>query len=263
MKLVLCFLGACFGLVASAAATVGISTAAAQGPTPFVSRPLTGPKNTLRIDVAPPDRAMLDSGAIGSGYGLRILSVDTPADDDVFVTLGIGAAFSFVDDFELGWFFLPVQLAPDGDYGDMEVWGRYRFFSSRIADIGVQFALQFPTQTEFGFGIGVPIRLRLGSFARIDLGGEFEAVFFDDTQTNLDLPVAVAFNVTRNVFLGFKTGLVLLDFDDVEAPIGGFLGYTIAKRRALVDITAGFNFYVGDTAREWELIFGTSVPIGF
>jgi hypothetical protein len=254
--------------------------------TRWAERSLTMPNQTLRLDLAPPDHALLDSGVLGEGYGFRFSGWDDDGDgdpDDVVVISGVGLAYGVSSSVELGAKVLPVRFHPDPDYLDLEVYGRWAFVRTRAADLGLQLTLQLPTDRPRmgGFGVGMPVRIRMGEVGRLDLGIELETLFWDidgddelEVDFNLDLPVALAFSITERFYVGGSFGLLFVDFDSVALRGGGHVGYTVGRRSPLVDFTGAFRFYGGDRyhyghardrawrdvgLRRWEIIGGLRV----
>lgn len=228
-------------------------------------RSLIDPSVTLRVDVGPPDRALLDSGELGEGYGFRL--VNPTGDDDLTVFLGMGIAFSLAPIFEFGAKVLPLRLSDDAEYLDLEAYARFALLRTRAVDIGLQFVVQVPTFDDFGTSVGVPFLFRFHPRVRLDIGIEIELILEDDDgdpddedefEAHLDLPVALSFNITPRFFLGTRLGFTLYRFDDIEVPVGGYLGYTVGGRYR-ADLTFAFTGYFGDDPRiprEWELVFG-------
>lgn len=227
-------------------------------------RPIIDPPVTFRIDLGPPDRAMLDSGRLGEGYGLRI--IDTRGPDDVVVTLGMGLAFSLAKRFELGAKLLPLRLSDDADYLDMEIYSRIGLVDSRYVLVALQLIVQIPTHDDFGTSVGVPVAIRFHPRVRLDLGVELEMVLEDDDadpddddelELHLDAPAALTFNVTERFFFGARFGITLYRFDDLEAPLGGFIGYTLGRRNRF-DLSFAGTAFLGDDAiaRRWEMVWG-------
>ena len=231
-------------------------------PKPWAKRSLALDRGQLRIDLGPSEKALFDSAPPSFVGSMRGLLVGSNGDEAV-AGLYVGAALGVIDGLELGTVIFPLQFAPDVDFGDLEFYGRYRFFQGRIADIGAQLTFHVPTQTEFGMGFGLPMRFRLGSIARIDTGVEFEVVLPDgDSLLLFDLPFGIAFNITDAVFLGGRAGMTLIDLDDplVAFPLGIYGGYTLTggSGKVLADLTAGFTWPFLGTANP-----GDSLPENF
>lgn len=254
-----------FAILLSFCAT---QAASAQGSPTWTERGLTDPRVTLRIDGGPPDRTLLDSGTLGRGYGFRLEGRNDP--DDVTAFMGIGVALAPADRFEFGVLAIPLRLTDDAAYLDMELYFRGVFFRARRVEIGGQLLVQVPTFDDFGIGIGVPMLFRLHQRVRLDIGVELELVLEDDPaspgdddlQPNLDMPIALYVNVTPRFYFGFRGGFTLYDVDVIEVPIGGLVGFTVGGRRILGDFTAAFTWFAGETARDWEIVFGATARFG-
>ncbi len=271
------------GLVVGSAASASAQLRSVK--TRWAERSLTMPNRTLRFDLAPPDHALLDSGVLGEGYGFRFSAWDADDDgdpDDVVVISGVGFGYGISSAVELGVKALPIRLAPNPDYLDLEAYLRWAFVRTRSADIGFQFTMQLPTDRprSFGTGIGLPIRIRMGEVGRLDFGPELEILYWDrygddsiDVDVNLDVPVALSFSVTERFYFGGSFGLFVAEFDRVGFRGGGHVGYTVGRRSPLVDFTGAFRFYGGDRyhygraygggwgdrVRHWELIGGLRI----
>ncbi len=254
--------------------------------TRWSQRSLTMPSRTLRIDLAPPDYALLDSGAIGEGYGFRFHGYDgnDPDDDpdEVVVTSGVGLAFGITPAVEVGAKLLPIRFTPNPDYLDLELYLRWAFVRTRAADVGVQFGMQLPTDSPrlFGSSVGLPVRIRMGDVGRLDLGIELEVLFWDadgdgdvDVDGNVDLPMALSFSVTERFYLGGQFGLFIYDFDTVSVRGGGHVGFTVGRGSPLVDFTASFNVFGAGRytprdgrwaggPRRWEAVAGIRLHFG-
>ncbi len=192
--------------------------------------PLVLPKGRLRLSLGPPDLALLDSGYLGEGRGLRVGRLDRGNDGETAATLGMGLSYGIARRWELGVLALPLTLAPNTDYGDLEMHTRFAVTGSGVAQLALQAVLQFPTQTEFGLGLGMPLRLGSGR-VYADTGLEIEMLFGDYDIVNLDVPFALNVYVSRRIFLGGRSGLFLHDFDHVHVPLGFQLGGDALHRK--------------------------------
>lgn len=195
------------------ATVLAVSTAAkAEG---YLSRPLTLPARTLRIDGGPPDFGLLDSGEIGEGRGLRVHKWE--GNRSVASTLALGLGFGITDELEVGGKVLPFQLTPDADLQDLEAYLRFALLRSAGFDLALQAQLQLP-DGDIGLAFGVPMVIRGDSF-RLDTGGEVEFVF-EGSRANLDIPFAFNFALGGGAFLGGRTGVFVADMDTVAVPLG-------------------------------------------
>ncbi|MBX3249615.1 MAG: hypothetical protein KF901_20730 [Myxococcales bacterium] len=249
------------GLVA---ALLPLHSAAAQTPVTYTQRGIVEAPMTLRLDFGPPDRTLLDSGVLGEGYGLRIQRFTDDPGRRNRVIWGNGLAFTPTHNLEFGIKAVPLLLVPRTEYLDLEVYGRFAFFQSRHVDIGGQLVLEFPTHRfnrTFGMGIGMPMAFRIHPRVRLDVGVELELFFYECgpdrcLDAHLDLPLAIAFNVTQRVFFGVRSGLIVMDFDAVRAPLGGFFGATVGQRHT-ADFTIALTGFIHERFQpRWELVFG-------
>ena len=251
----------------------------------WAERSLTMPRQVLRLDLAPPDYALLDSGLLAEGYGFRVRGWDNDRDgdpDDVVVISGVGLAYGITGAVELGAKVLPVRFHPNPDYLDLEAYLRWAFVRTRAVDVGLQFSMQLPTDRPrvFGTGFGLPVRIRMGEVGRLDFGFELEVYYWDDDRdgdpddidvdVNLDVPVALSFSITERFYVGGHFGMLFAEFDRVGLNGGGHVGYTVGKRSSSLDLTGAFRFYGGDRyhygyasgrafrdgERRWEVIGG-------
>lgn len=236
-----------WALVAALAGAVFVQTSHAQAQMVetggYIDRPLTLPKGRLRIDVAPSDYGYMDFNPGGDdrtlnnarGFKLRAGPFPTEA------FFGAGAGLGVIDNLEVGTLILPIMMAPTGDFGNLEFYGRYRFLDGDF-QLGAQVTLQVPTNHQFGTGIGLPAIWSITDSIRLDTGVEFE-MFTGPFQFNFDLPVAFAFQVVESFFIGPRTGMraVVVDGpgDGVAFPLGIFMGGTVAEK---VDITGAITW---------------------
>jgi hypothetical protein len=231
---------------------------------PYSSRPLTLPAYYLRVDLAPSDYGYMDHSDLNNDRGMRI---HVNGDNDVGVGLGVGAGYGILNELEVGALLFPFIFAPNGDFGDMEFYGRYAFLKGG-AQLAGQFTIQIPTQTDFGMGFGFPARFTISSLMRIDTGVELEALFAShNNRANLDIPLALNFDVTDSGFVGLRTGVVLPKFKDAVFNLGVQGGCRI---HPMVELSASVNwpslFWTGrgDNVHEdiVDIIFGASIFIG-
>ncbi|MCA9602195.1 MAG: hypothetical protein R3A78_08405 [Polyangiales bacterium] len=272
----------------------------------YAARGITLPEGTLRVDFAPADRAMLNRGVFmaGSGAlaaaaavinnvlggglgGLLGAAIDLPTanpaspgfsiGDGDMVALSIGGAYGITDDFEVGGILLPLALNPSSGFGDMSVYGRYRL-SGGNTEVGLQAAIQIPTNTDFGIGVGLPVRFHLSESMMLNTGVEAGIIFATgDAGIGLNLPLEFAVNVMPNVFLGAFTGVnTALNPNAlklISLPLGVFGGYSLdLGNKMLLDLSGQFAFqnflqfgdYAGDTVVTdgWAITLGATFHYG-
>lgn len=199
----------------------------------YLERAFVLPEGTLRIDAAPSDYGYMDFGALNNLRGLRVWAQPGPE----VVYMGLGAGLGIAKNWEVGLLALPVFMAPSGDFGNLDVYGRYQFFDGDF-QLGAQLAMLIPTNEQFGVGIGLPALFPVGDSARIDSGIEIE-MLTGPTRFSLNVPLAVAFGVGDQFFIGPRTGFRVDEFEDLVLPLGVFLGTTAGK---VVDLSGAITF---------------------
>lgn len=255
-------------------------------PVRYVERPLTLRQRTLRVDVAPSDFGLMDSGMVmgpigpfGS-YGIRPGSVRSSFEDpftgetttvsDSFTQFGAGASYGVTDQFEAGVLLLPVHSGYGRSFGNISLYGRYAFLTGNFS-MGVQGTVGLPTYEDFTFGVGLPINVVTGSGLRIETGveGEFIVDVDDDSGTfvNVDVPLAISVGIGDG-FVGGRTGVTLVGVDEdlvyVNLPIGAQGGYSLVAGPTLIDLKASFVWnleideFEDESSSYWYLMFGAN-----
>ena len=219
-------------------------------------RPLTVPEGTLQIIGGPGAASQLSSpmGAMGAGltvYKPAAIAVPDPfggnattVSPDVTVGLAAGAAYGVSDDIEVGSLLLPIVLSPEGDFGNISLFGTYRL-QPDATEIGLRAQLVLPTQGDFAIDAGVPFILRATDEVRVDTGGFLGLAFGDETTSQLRAPVAVSYQITEAIAAGVHSGFSLtdFDFDTFAIPLGIHGGYSIAGDAGpLADVTMSLGF---------------------
>ncbi len=240
----------------------------------YADRGINLGQGDFRLDLAPRDFGLFFGGIGGHGEtqdvaGLRIgrnvvggRSEDRI--DDTLLRLTLGAGFGITDQLEVGGTVMPLYIAPDGDFGDIELYGRYALMQTKSTEVGVQLTVAMPTDTVLGIGAGAPILLRLGRL-RIDTGVEVEVLFTEDVLVDLDVPFAVSVNVGDGLFAGLRSGIFAPQVKDVAVPLMAHLGYTLMSGKTpFIDLVGSFGWSrflwsgPGDTInlRSFDLIVG-------
>lgn len=209
----------------------GSSLASAQNrtlPLEFSRRPVTNTAGLLRLD-ADLTINTLNLGILGSART---------------VGLSLGGGYGISSDFELGAVVLPMQLSPDFDYGQPQIYGRYRVARGDF-ELALDARVFIPTSGNFGLQIGAPLLLHLGDHARFDTGAFLDFVFpKDDTYYQLRIPLQFSFNLSSQFALFVRSGLLLPRFKNLTLPLGFGGLFTIPGSRGepLVDLIAAFDF---------------------
>ena len=229
-------------------------------PTPYTARPLTMQGRMLR--------------------GTWRLNFQD-AGPDTGVSMDLGAAYAINDDLEVGISsyrfasstpafaqgLLPIIFSPNGDFGDMPLWGRYKWLDREKFEAAADVVFILPTGpgNDFGMTFGVPFRYNGLDNLAIDLGAEFTFRLTDpDTSFALLIPAKLTFNITDEIFVHGATGIGfgrLGGFSDVGvfSPLSFGGGYTLMiKNKIMMDIMGEFGFNpLFDTGRP-----GDSVDLG-
>lgn len=237
----------------------------------YSQRSLTLGKGTFRIDGGPVDFGYFHPSSpqwLNENRGVRIQKYEQPPgvydNADPNVWLGAGLAYGITDDIELGGLVLPLQVADELDFDDMEAYGRFRFLRRRF-EMGAQVTLQIPVETDFALGLGLPMLAHVGRKARIDTGFELEMIFGEEADDgdvfSLDVPFAMTWDIGQRGFLGFRTGLYVWNMEDVVIPAGMHGGVVVANGK--LDIAPWFMWPVFmATGREDELVHVKSFELG-
>ena len=144
---------------------------------------------------------------------------------DAVVSLDFGAAFSPLENLEIGLSnyrtgasppmpgqgMFPIIVNPEGEFGDITIYGRYQFWEIGPAAFGADLVLNLPSNTEFSMLLGVPVRIRTRDKLTIDTGLNF-VILTDNAGLNIELPVKVTFNITD---AGFVFGSSGFDFQNL------------------------------------------------
>lgn len=207
-------------------------------PANFTQRPITLPAMTIKADLA---------------FG--VLHLPDPLDNTLVMNLG--GAFGITDDFEvgisgdrqgltnaLGAGLVPLYLSPDFDFGDIYLYGRYRFLSSESFQMGVELGFNIPTATDFGLIVAVPFRARLGDIFSIDGGLEVFTVFADDTEVGIRATVQPRIAPVDFLYFGLDLGFVagFTDPNVIIVPLGFEAGYVIDLDTVKIDAYLNFSF---------------------
>lgn len=211
-------------------------------PVKYAARPLTLSAMTLRAegDILFPKRL----GLFGAG-------------GDFGVGLEIGAAFGITNELEVGATILPLSLAPDAEFGDIPVYGRFAFLKGNL-ELGAQLGLTIPTSSDFGLAPGLVGALHFGN-GRLDVGALLILQFGDVLGKGVDIPIVGSWNFSDTFFAQVRTGFQIGEFatpyaftDGLNVPLGVGAFYTIAKGDVpMLDVGATFD---------WPLYVNSSLP---
>jgi hypothetical protein len=234
----------------SLASTLSARIAAADDA--FVDRPLTLPPFHLSADAgigfgqgsAPPafdaEGNLLPTGVkVGWGSSFEA-AIGLPFLGEIGVRLG----YRFGDDgVAAGWglgadhfarLFDPVVDEPGAShFANPEIRLRGTLLDARVVELGIETRAIIPTDStsDFELSPGVPVRVHLPGFARIDTGLWLPIEFNADTSYSIDIPAQLFFQA-HDVFFGPMSGVRFNhpggDADSsTDVPLGLAGGYTL------------------------------------
>jgi hypothetical protein len=194
-------------------------------PKTYSVRPLTMQKGMIR----------------GNGF----LTVwDDGVDTNVGMTLG--ASIGITDDLELGINnyrigsslqdnyegLIPVVFAPSAGFGNMPVYGRYRFVNREKLNVAGDLIFILPTDTAFALQGAFPLRVKPNDRLSVDTGVEVRGTFGSNKRADIRIPAIVNYNFSSRAFISGETGVQVLN------------------------LGKGFNTAPNDTQ-------GVAIPVGF
>jgi len=228
----------------------------------YARRPITMPARTLRLSAfVSGNRRELGVGEdfvfalqIGGGYGIT---------DDLEIGIGtekigpsaIGAGRAATSGWRPTGEGLLSFVVADGDldFGDIPIYGRYRFLSTDVVEIGAELAFLIPTRTDFALRFGAPVRIHVGEAFAIDTGVYASMVFGEDPASGPDddfwgglwIPLRGVASLADWISLALTTGLHAGPFDDqfFAIPFGLEVVTSFPLGTASVlDLVAGFEW---------------------
>jgi len=169
----------------------------------------------LRLDIGPPDFALLDSLILGDGYGLSV-GFDR-ARDGATVGLGAGVAYGFIDDFEAG---TPNRITYENAAGTNNIQDGAAEFGYAVNTFYIQDEFLIPD-----FDLTLTAGLRYDIFTTND---------------------APAFNQNFQDEFGFRNDATL-DGESLIQPRFGFQW----EASPAVSVRGGFGLYSGGNPNVW------------
>lgn len=229
----------------------------------YAQRPITMPARTLRLSGFF-SGAHLEFGIgqefvfafqIGGAYGITDdLEIGVGTEKLGPSAIGAGrAAFS-------GWrptgegLLSFVVADGDLDFGDIPVYGRYRFLDTELVEVGAELAVLIPTRTDFALRLGAPVRLHGGEIFALDTGLYFSMIFGTDPAPSgpddefwggMWIPIRPVLNVADWLGLALTTGVHIGPFDNnwVSIPLGLEVVASFPMGSAsMLDLVAGFEW---------------------
>jgi hypothetical protein len=203
---------------------------------------------------------------------VRANGIFTIWDDGVDTIFGmtLGASVGVTDDLELGINnyrigsslqqryegLVPVIFAPSSaaGFGNIPVYGRYRFLRRGKLELAGDLIFVLPTDTAFALEGAFPLRIKPNDALSVDTGLEVRGTFGSNKRADIRIPAIVNYNFSERAFIAVETGVQFVNLgSDVDAPatdgegvafpLGFRAGGTWKKKDVhLIDLFAGFAF---------------------
>jgi hypothetical protein len=201
---------------------------------------------------------------------VRANGIFTVWDDGVNTNTGItlGGSISVTDDIELGLNnyrigsslqqnyegLVAVVFTPSAGYGDIPIYGRYRFLHLDKLDFAGDLILVMPIDTPFALEVALPFRIKPNDRLSVDTGIEVRGTFGSAKYADIRIPAIVNYNFSDRAFIAGETGVQFInlgssydtstnDSKGIAIPIGFRAGGTWKKPdKHIIDLFAGFAF---------------------
>ncbi len=201
---------------------------------------------------------------------VRANGIFTVWDDGVDTNIGItlGGSIGVTDDIELGLNnyrigsslqqnyegLVAVVFSPSAGYGDIPIYGRYRFLHLDKLEFAGDLILVMPIDTPFALEVALPFRVIPNDRLSVDTGIEVRGTFGSAKYADIRIPAIVNYNFSDRAFIAGETGVQFInlgksydtaaaDSKGVAIPIGFRAGGTWRKPdKHIIDLFAGFSF---------------------
>lgn len=201
---------------------------------------------------------------------VRANGIVTVWDDgiDTNVGLTLGGSIGVTDNLELGINnyrvgsslqqnyegLVAVLFAPSLGYGDIPVYGRYRFLHREKLDFAGDLIFVIPVDTTFAFEGDLPFRIKPNDRLSVDTGLEVRGTFGSAKRADIRIPAIVNYNFSDRAFIAAETGVWFVnlgknfdtagaDSEGIAIPVGFRAGGTWKKPdKQIIDLFAGFAF---------------------
>jgi hypothetical protein len=242
--------------------------------------PAEGDAVSTPVDSPVADQADENAWTYPKSYSVRPLTMQkgmvrangifTVWDDGVEIVYGmtLGGSIGVLDDLELGINnyrigsslqqryegLIPVIFAPSAGFGNMPLYGRYRFVHREKLDFAGDLIFILPVDTAFALEVALPFRITPNDRLSVDTGLEVRGTFGSAKRADIRIPAIVNYNFSGRAFIAVETGVWFVnlgkDFDTatndskgVDIPLGFRAGGTWKKPdKLLIDLFAGFAF---------------------
>jgi hypothetical protein len=188
--------------------------------------------------------------------------------DATNVGITLGGSLSVTDDIELGLNnyrigsslqdnyegLVAVRFSPSAGYGDIPIYGRYRFLHLEKLDFAGDLILVMPIDTPFALEVALPFRIKPNDRLSVDTGIEVRGTFGSAKYATIRIPAIVNYNFSDRAFIAGETGVQFINLGSsydgstipskgVAVPIGFRAGGTWKKPdKHMIDLFAGFSF---------------------
>ncbi|MGB8328731.1 MAG: hypothetical protein WCE62_01290, partial [Polyangiales bacterium] len=201
---------------------------------------------------------------------VRANAIDTVWDDGIDVNYGLtlGGSVGVTDDLELGINnyrvgsslqqnyegLVAVLFAPSVGYGDIPVYGRYRFLHREKLDVAGDLIFVIPVDTAFALQADLPLRIKPNDRLSVDTGIEVRGTFGSAKYADVRIPAIVNYNFSDRAFIAAETGVWFVnlgksydtatnDSKGIAIPVGFRAGGTWKRPdKQIIDLFAGFAF---------------------
>lgn len=177
---------------------------------------------------------------------VRANGIFTVWDDGVDTVFGmtLGGSISVLDDLELGINnyrigsslqqryegLIPVIFSPSAGFGNMPLYGRYRFVHREKLDFAGDLIFVLPVDTAFALEVALPFRIKPNDGLSVDTGLEVRGTFGSAKRADIRIPAIVNYNFSGRAFISGETGVQFLNlgkgFNPAPTEIQGVAFYT-------------------------------------
>lgn len=165
---------------------------------------------------------------------------------NTFANLSAGAGFGITEDLEVGAaYLLPIQLAPEANFLNPRLYGRYRFLRGDV-EIGAQLGVTIPFQGDFSFDVALPVWLHFSPNFVLRTGLIYTVLTTRRLTHSLTIPLQLVGQATPEVFIGGGVDpTIWLGPGDPQLglAVSVYGGYTFANAGTpIADVQLGFSF---------------------
>lgn len=208
-------------------------------PVAYVDRPLTLPAFGLSPDVTfDATQVVEDPNAVE-----RTLQTN--------LAFAGGLTFGITEDLEVRASIGTLRFMPEFQYLEPRVGVTFRFVGAEQFNMGIRAettALTLPGEAGVRLEASLPLLVRLGSSARIDLAPGAPITIQEEKAVSfgLNVPAAFAFQVVDAIHIGARASATITDFanpgENLVIPLGFFAGVSLGSERPIVELDPYFTW---------------------